>query len=95
VQDEAFHKRSISVWELETLEEQYERSGSFFFFFSFFLFVLFFLFSLSFVFLHTHAHAHTRITGSFVDDDAGEERNPFHLSPDFFFDEKKTSSRLN
>lgn len=27
MQDEAFHKRSISVWELETLEEQYERSG--------------------------------------------------------------------
>ena len=27
LQDEAFHKRSISVWELESLEEQYERSG--------------------------------------------------------------------
>jgi len=27
MQDEAFHKRSISVWELESLEEQYERSG--------------------------------------------------------------------
>ncbi len=83
MQDEAFHKRSISVWELETLEEQYERSGSFFFFSIFPSFFLFFLFSLSFVFFHTHAHTH--LLEVFVDDDAGEERHPFHLSPDFFF----------
>ena len=67
-------------------------------FLSFLLFfpcILFFSFSSFFPF-YTHAHTLTHaLLEVFVNDDAGEERNPFHLSPDFFFDEKKTSSRLN
>ena len=85
MQDEAFHKRSISVWELETLEEQYERSGLFFIFFPLFPLYPLFLFFLLFSFLHTRTHTLTHaLLEVCVNDDAGEERNPFHLSPDFF-----------